>query len=122
MRRARQSGFERLESYLVRLIQEKGADLDQPGAVVLLLRVLKALDWFAWGPYVRWDIRENELDRIGSWFDYLTDCLGFRFIVEYQNAYTRIDGYEHKDDWSFGFYIYLRAFGADSSSPLSGWQ
>ena len=42
MRKARQSGFERLESYLVRLIQEKGADLDQPGAIVLLLRVLKA--------------------------------------------------------------------------------
>ena len=42
MRKARQSGFERLESYLVRLIQEKGADLDQPGGIVLLLRVLKA--------------------------------------------------------------------------------
>ena len=41
MRKARQSGFERLESYLVKLIQEKGADLDQPGAIVLLLRVLK---------------------------------------------------------------------------------
>ena len=80
------------------------------------------LDWFAWGPYVRWDIKENELDGIGSWFDYLTDCLGFRFIVEYQNAYTRIDGYEHEDDWSFGFYIYLRAFGANASNPLSGWQ
>ena len=80
------------------------------------------LDWFVWSPFVRWDIRENELDRIGSWFDYLTDCLGFRFIVEYVNSYTRIDGYEHKDDWSFGFYIYLRAFGADSSSPLSSWQ
>ena len=74
------------------------------------------IDWFAWGPYVRWDIRENELDGIGAWFDYLTDCLGFRFMVEYQNAYTRIDGYERKDDWSFGFYIYLRAFGAESSN------
>lgn len=41
MRKARQSGFERLESYLVRLIQEKGADLDQPGGIVLLLRALK---------------------------------------------------------------------------------
>ena len=74
------------------------------------------IDWLAWGPYLRWDIRQNELDGIGSWFDYLTDCLGFRFIVEYQNSYTRIDGYERKDDWSFGFYIYLRAFGADSSN------
>ena len=73
------------------------------------------LDWFAWGPFLRWDIRENELDSIGTWFDYLTDCLGFRFMVEYENSYTRIDGYEHGDDWSFGFYVYLRAFGAGSS-------
>ena len=45
MRKARQSGFERLESYLVKLIQEKGADLDQPGAIVLLLRVLKVFSY-----------------------------------------------------------------------------
>ena len=74
------------------------------------------IDWLAWGPYLRWDIRQNELDGIGSWFDYLTDCLGFRFLVEYQNSYTRLDGYERRDDWSFGFYIYLRAFGADSAN------
>ena len=36
-------------------------------------------------------------------------------MVEYENSYTRIDGYEHGDDWSFGFYVYLRAFGAGSS-------
>ena len=77
------------------------------------------IDWFAWGPFVRWDIREGELDRIGSWFDYLTDCLGFRFIVEYENSYKRIDGYERDDDWSFGFYVYLRAFGADSGNIFS---
>ena len=43
MRKPRQNIFERLESYLVKLIQEKGADRDQPGGIVLLLRVLKAL-------------------------------------------------------------------------------
>ena len=74
------------------------------------------LDWFAWGPFVSWDLREQELDRIGSWFDYLTDCLGFRFIVEYENAYQRIDGFRHEEDWSFGFYIYLRAFGPGAGS------
>ena len=45
MRKARQSGFERLESYLVKLIQEKGADCNQPGGIVLLLRVLKVLSF-----------------------------------------------------------------------------
>ena len=43
MRKARQNAFERLESYLVKLIQEKGADLDQPAGVNLLLAVLKGL-------------------------------------------------------------------------------
>ena len=74
------------------------------------------IDWFAWSPFVRWDIRQSELDGIGAWFDYLTDCLGFRFLVEYNNSYRRIDGYERKEDWSVGFYIYLRAFGAESSN------
>ena len=74
------------------------------------------LDWFAWSPFVRWDIRENELDSVGTWVDFLTDCLGFRFLVEYENDYERIDGHRHGDDWSFGFYIYLRAFGAGNSN------
>ena len=39
MRKARQGGLERLESYLVRLIQEKGSDLDQPFGINLLLHV-----------------------------------------------------------------------------------
>ncbi|MBR2838744.1 MAG: tetraacyldisaccharide 4'-kinase [Kiritimatiellae bacterium] len=43
MRKARQSAFERLESYLVRLIQEKGADRDQPAGVNALLAVLKGM-------------------------------------------------------------------------------
>lgn len=45
MRKARQSGLERLESYLVRLIQEKGSDLDQPFGINLLLHVLKGLSY-----------------------------------------------------------------------------
>ena len=46
----------------------------------------------------------------------MTDCLGFRFILQYRNSYTRIDGYERDDDWKVGFYIYLRVLGADSSN------
>ena len=41
MRKARQSPFERLENYLVRLIQEKDADRDQPAGIRFLLAVLK---------------------------------------------------------------------------------
>ena len=73
-------------------------------------------DWLAWGPHVRWDAREGELDTAGCWIDYLTDCLGFRLILEYDNEYETVDGYKCDDDWSIGFYIYLRAFGADSDN------
>ena len=45
MRKARQNSFERLESSLVKLIQEKGADRDQPGSVRFLLGVLKGLSF-----------------------------------------------------------------------------
>ena len=43
MRKAPQSGIERLESHLVKLIQEKGADQDQGVGVRLLLAVLKSI-------------------------------------------------------------------------------
>ena len=43
MRKARQGGIERLENYLVRLIQEKGADQDQPAAVNVFLALLKGI-------------------------------------------------------------------------------
>ncbi len=73
------------------------------------------IDWLAFGPFIRWDLREGELDCVGTWIDYLTDCLGFRFQVEYNNDYTRLDGYKHRGDTSFGFYIYLRALGSNNS-------
>lgn len=45
MRKARQSGIERLENSLVKLIQEKGADQDAAGPVVFLLGFLKAISF-----------------------------------------------------------------------------
>lgn len=45
MRKARQSGIERLENSLVKLIQEKGADQDASGSVVFLLGFLKAISY-----------------------------------------------------------------------------
>ena len=75
-------------------------------------------DAVAWGPFVRWDCREGELDEIGSWLDLRTDCLGFRFSLSYENDYERIDGSKARDDWRFGFYVYLRARGPESGSPF----
>lgn len=75
-------------------------------------------DAVAWGPYIRWDCRAGELDSVGSWIDFRTDCLGFRLLIDYEEEFTRIDGSRHDRDVSVGFYIYLRAFGADSGNIL----
>lgn len=45
MRKAKQNGIERLENYLVKLIQEKGADKEQPGAIRALLVFLKIVSF-----------------------------------------------------------------------------
>ena len=42
MKKAKVNGFERLERYLVRIIQQPGADKDQPGPVCALLALLFA--------------------------------------------------------------------------------
>ncbi len=76
-------------------------------------------DFLRFSPYVRWDVREGELDAVGGWLDLLTDCLGFRFYGEYENEYTTIDGYENDEDFRFGFYIYIRALGADNGGIYS---
>ena len=75
-------------------------------------------DAVAWGPYLRWDCRDGEFDEVGTWLELRTDCLGFRFSVAYDNEYERIDGSTHGSDFRFGFYVYLRAFGAQHGSPM----
>lgn len=69
------------------------------------------VDAVAVGPYIRYDLRYDEVEEVGSWFDYRTDCLGFRLQIAYENDYKRIDGSTYEHDWRVGFYVYLRAFG-----------
>lgn len=73
-------------------------------------------DAVAWGPFLRWDMRENELDEVGAWLDLRTDCLAFRFCLSYENDCMRIDGTEHDHDWSFSVGVYLRALGENAGS------
>ena len=75
-------------------------------------------DLFAWGPYISYDCDLKELDRIGTWFDLRTDCLGFRVYAEHQTGYTRVDGSKYLADNRFGFFIYLRALGPALATPL----
>ncbi len=75
-------------------------------------------DAIAWGPFFRWDARENELDEAGAWLDFRTDCLAFRFSLSYENEYMRIDGSEYDHNWNFCFGVYLRALGPDAGSMI----
>ena len=75
-------------------------------------------DWFAWSPFIRHDCRRNEVERVGAWFDFLTDCLGYRIEMEYEDAYTRIDGSKRDCDFEVCFQIYLRALGPSSMLDL----
>lgn len=73
-------------------------------------------DAVAWSPFLRWDCAEGTVDSVGAWLDLRTDCLGFRFLLEYSGRRERIDGTRVDDDWDVGFFVYLRAFGPDSGS------
>lgn len=74
------------------------------------------LDWFRYSPFIRWDLDENELDVVGATFDFMTDCLCFRFYVEYENECWLVDGARYDEDWNFGFQLILRAFGEGGRS------
>lgn len=75
-------------------------------------------DWFAWSPYIRHDCRRSEVEEVGAWFDFLTDCLGYRVRASYEDSYRRIDGSKRDSDLDVGFYIYLRALGPSSMLDL----
>ena len=59
MRKARPNAIERLESYLVKLIQEKGADQDQPDGIRFLLAFLKVVSFiFGFVVWIRYLLYE----------------------------------------------------------------
>lgn len=76
-------------------------------------------DWFAWAPYLRYDCRNNDVDEVGAWFDYLTDCIGYRVQFEHETAYTRIDGSKSRADNRVIFMLYLRALGPATAFDMA---
>lgn len=76
-------------------------------------------DCFAWSPYIRYDCRCNEVDEVGSWFDLLSDCIGYRFQFAHETSYRRVDGSKEDCDNRVMFFIYLRALGPGSMLDLA---
>jgi len=77
------------------------------------------VDAFAWSPFVRYDLRRNELDEAGSWFEYRLDCIAFRVTAAHLSSFTRVDGSKRKDDFRVAFTVYLRAFGPSTALDLA---
>ncbi len=76
-------------------------------------------DWFAWSPFIRYDCRCNDVERVGAWFDLLTDCLGFRISVSHESAYTRVDYSKEDADNTIMFYIYIRSLGPSTMFDMA---
>jgi len=75
-------------------------------------------DWFAWSPFIRFEARRSQVDEVGVWFDFLTDCLGYRVELSHEDRFRRIDGSKSSSDDSITFYIYLRSLGPGSALDL----
>lgn len=73
---------------------------------------------WTWSTYVRYDLRENDLDEIGGYIQYSLDCLVFQLRTAYINSYTRIDGTERNDDYRVAFMMWLKA---QKHSPADTW-
>ena len=76
-------------------------------------------DAVGYSPFIRYDARRNELDEIGAWIELRTDCLAFRFTFSFEDTFERVDGSKREADFRFGFFVYLRAFGASSMEDFS---
>ena len=66
-------------------------------------------DTWAWSTYVRYDLRNNDLDEVGGYVQYSLDCLVFQLRSAYINGYERIDGTERNNDFRVAIMMWLRA-------------
>lgn len=79
------------------------------------------ITWFQYSPFVMWDANDGSIERAGAWFDYLEDCIGYRFQVSHSGKTHRLDGFSYKEDWNFSFVVYLRAFGEGTDSIFKNY-
>ncbi|MBQ9432091.1 MAG: LPS-assembly protein LptD [Kiritimatiellae bacterium] len=78
-------------------------------------------DTWSYSSYIRWDMRENELDEVGGYIQYQLDCLAFQLRTAYINDFTRIDGSERKDDFRISLMVWLRAHDKQPSDQWLRW-
>ena len=75
-------------------------------------------DTWSWSTYVRYDLRNNELDEVGGYVQYRLDCLVFQLRSAYINNYQRDDDTESQDDFRVALMVWLRA---EKRTPDDDW-
>ena len=76
-------------------------------------------DTWSWSTYVRYDLRNNDLDEVGGYIQYSLDCLVFQLRTAYVNDYQRIDDMsERESDYRVALMVWLRA---QKRSPDDDW-
>lgn len=78
-------------------------------------------DTWSWSPFVRYDLRANELDEVGAYLQYQLDCLVFQLRTSYRNGFDRIDGSERDDDFKVALLVWLRAQGKEPDDEWMRW-
>lgn len=78
-------------------------------------------DQWSYSPYIRYDLRENELDEVGATIEFQLDCLVFQVKTCYVNAYERIDGTKRGDDFRLSFTMFLRALKKEHREEWRAW-
>ncbi|MDD4016866.1 MAG: LptA/OstA family protein [Kiritimatiellae bacterium] len=73
---------------------------------------------WSWSTYVRYDLRNNDLDEVGGYVQYSLDCLVFQLRTAYVNSYDRIDGTERDNDFRVAIMMWLKA---QNKTPDDEW-
>jgi lipopolysaccharide assembly outer membrane protein LptD (OstA) len=67
-------------------------------------------DVWAYSVYVRYDLRNNDIDEVGGYIQYSLDCLVFQLRTAYVNNYQRIDQVsEREDEFRISLLMWLKA-------------
>jgi lipopolysaccharide assembly outer membrane protein LptD (OstA) len=78
-------------------------------------------DTWSYSPFVRYDLRADEVDEIGTTVQYSLDCLVFQLRLSYLNSFERIDGTERDSDFRISIMVWLRAQGKEPDEEWQRW-
>lgn len=83
--------------------------------------VIAFTDAWSVNAYSRYEAEDAQVEEVGGYLQYQTDCLIFRLKGRYIPGYTRSDGFEEEDDYKVSLNVWLRAFPPDDIEDPTPW-